>query len=435
MRAAARFNIPETEPWPAPIDAAEVLNEVSETFSRYIILPPGGADALALWAAFTHALDAFEFSPRLTITSPQKRCAKSRLLFLLSYLANKRLVASGISAAAMFRVIQQASPTMFIDEADTFMSGNEDMRGVINSGHAREGAKFVRCDGDDNDPREYSTWAAVAIAMIGKPADTIVDRSIVIEMRRKLKSEKIEKLPRRNKAAFFEPLRRKLRRLANDHADFLSNYDPDMPDALNDRAQDNWSVLFAIAEAAGGDWPQRARDACAKITGKLVEDEDTIGVRLLSDIREAYGARTSIPSADLCAALAEDETSHWAAWGRQEKPITQKALANLLEPFGIVASRDRFNGKQRRSYARDDFEDAFNRYLTEKGGDTPLSNRHSGTSPLKSTKITEPKASQQDERVTFRNGEKHRNNNESDGVTDENLLSPDAWEAEWDRDA
>ena len=42
---------------------------------------------------------------------------------------------------------------------------------------------------------------------------------------------------------------------------------PDMPLGIEDRNADVWEPLLAIAEAAGGDWPQRAREAAIALVG------------------------------------------------------------------------------------------------------------------------------------------------------------------------
>ena len=156
-----------------------------EIFDRYLALPEHGAVKLALWTVHAHAFEASFVTPRLAITSPQKGCGKTTVLDLLSGLVPKPLQAANVTAAAVFRTIEAKRPTLLVDEADTFLAENEELRGVLNSGHTRNGAviRVVEHEGDF-EPRQFSTWAPVAIAKIGKLPGTLEDRSIKLEMRR-----------------------------------------------------------------------------------------------------------------------------------------------------------------------------------------------------------------------------------------------------------
>jgi putative DNA primase/helicase len=363
------LSLPDTEPWPDPVNGATVLDDVSAAFTRHLALPPGAADALALWCAYTHVFDAFPISPRLAITSPEKRCGKTTLLRMLALVCERVLQAANITPAAVFRAIELARPTLLVDEADSFLEGREELRGVLNSGHARDGC-VIRTVGDDHEPRQFSTWAPCAIAMIGRLPDTLADRSIAVPMRRRLPGEQIQRL-RFDKPAQFESLRRRLTRFAVDARRILQQMDPEMPAHLHDRAADNWRVLFAIADAAGGKWPNRARASCFALNAGTETDADTMGATLLRDIQAAFAVKgdpEKLSSADLCQTLADDEASPWAAFGRSEKPITPAALARLLKRFKIAPKVLRNGANVWRGYERDAFTDAWSRYLNP---DTP----------------------------------------------------------------
>ena len=128
------------------------------------------------------------------ITAPEKQCGKSQLLTLIGKLSNRPLVASNITTQSLFRVVEAFSPTLLIDEADSFMRENEDLRGIINSGHTRQSAFAIRCVGDNHEPTRFSTWGAKAISGIGSLPDTIMDRAIIFNLRRKLPGEEVERL-------------------------------------------------------------------------------------------------------------------------------------------------------------------------------------------------------------------------------------------------
>ena len=131
------LDLPTPEPWPDPVDGAALLSEMTAAIRKYAVMEVGSAEIVALWVLHAHALDAFQISPRLAITSPEKRCGKTTALDVVQFLAPRPLSTSNTTAAAIFRTIEAAQPTLLIDEADTFLTNNEDIRGVLNSGHRR----------------------------------------------------------------------------------------------------------------------------------------------------------------------------------------------------------------------------------------------------------------------------------------------------------
>ena len=135
---------PSPEPWTDAVDGAALLTELADMYKKYAVLPPGAPEALALWTLFTYVFDAADVNPRLQLTSPLMRCGKTRVLETLSLLASRPLPASNVSPSAIFRVIEQSAPTMLIDEADTFAKDNEELRGLLNSGHTRRTAFVLR---------------------------------------------------------------------------------------------------------------------------------------------------------------------------------------------------------------------------------------------------------------------------------------------------
>jgi putative DNA primase/helicase len=355
---------PEPEPWPDPVNGAEILSEISATLRRYLVLTDAQATAIALWIAHAYSHDAATISPRLSITSPTKRCGKTTLLSVVQTLAPRALSTSNISPAAVFRVIEAIKPTLLIDEADTFLRGNDDLRGILNGGHNRALARVIRIAGENLEPVVFNIWAPVAIAMIGRLPSTLADRSIEIELRRKRKDEVYERF-RSDRIDHFVILRRKIARWAADHIDTLRNADPEVPEELHDRAADNWRPLLAIADEAGDPWPQLARTAAITLT--RTDTDDAPGIRLLEDIRAlsitAPNRSSGIFTKDLLQALHANEQRPWATWTRG-RPITPHQLSRLLGPFGIPSPRTiRIGQKTGKGYRFDDFADAFSRYL------------------------------------------------------------------------
>jgi 5S rRNA maturation endonuclease (ribonuclease M5) len=350
------------EPWHEPIQPANLLTDIFNTIKRFIVCQDETATAATLWAAMTWFIDAIQVAPLAVITAPEKRCGKSQMLFLLSRLVNRPLVASNITSAALFRAIDAWQPTLLIDEADTFMRENEELRGLINCGHTRESAFTIRVVGDDHTPKQFFVWGAKALASIGKLPATLMDRSITLELRRKRPEETIERL-RHAEPELFRVLAKKLARFAQDHFDTVRNAKPLLPDTLNDRAQDNWEPLLAIAEIAGEKWQQLARTAAIKLSDEA-EQPRSIGVELLTDIYEIIETlRTDrISSADLITALCKDDEKSWSTYNRGH-PITPRQISNRLREFGIMSQTIRVGTSTAKGYLFLQFADAFNRYV------------------------------------------------------------------------
>jgi putative DNA primase/helicase len=353
----------KVEPWGEPIDPGNLLTELSSIIRRFIICPEETADAAALWSAMTWFMDVVQVAPIAVITAPEKRCGKSQLLFLLGRLVNRPVPSSNISPAGMFRLVDAWKPTLLIDEADAFMRDNEELRGLLNCGHTRDSAYIIRLVGDDHTPKRFNVWGAKALAGIGQLADTIMDRSVVLELRRKLPHEEVQRL-RHVEPGLFDDLAAKLARFALDYREAVRMARPALPSMLNDRAQDNWEPLLSIAEVAGGQWPERARQAALRLSVGGA-DGGTVGNELLADIQEVFDARNvqRIKTTDLIDALCEDEEKSWATYNRGKR-ITPKQVANRLKEYGIASKNIRTGDMSpSKGFERIQFEDAFLRYL------------------------------------------------------------------------
>ena len=355
---------PTVEPWPQPVEGAALLHEMVRTIRQFIICNKETATATALWCAFTWVVDYVQVAPLAVITAPEKRCGKSQLLNLIGKLASRPLVAANISPSATFRVIEAYHPTLLIDEADTFFKDNEELRGVINSGHTRQSAYVIRNVGDNHEPTQFSTWGAKAISGIGVLSDTLMDRAIILTLRRKLSGETVQRL-RHADAGLFEKLASKLARFADDNGARIALARPPLPDALNDRAQDNWEPLLAIADCVGGDWPKIARDAALILSG-AEQESVSLSAELLADIQEVFDSKrvAHISSANLIKELCDDDEKSWATYNRGQ-PIKPRQLAKRLAEYGIASKTIRTSSYSTpKGYERTQFEDAFTRYLS-----------------------------------------------------------------------
>jgi len=221
------------EPCSGVVNGFELLNEIVAVFNEYLVLPEGAAEVMALWVIHTYCHDAAWIDPLLAFLSPTKQCGKTTALNLLACIVDKPLPASNCTAATLFRGIQKYVPTLLLDEADTFIKDNEEMRGVLNSGHNKSSAQILRAvpSGDDYDVKPFSTWCPKAVASIGNLPSTLMDRAIVILMQRKKRKDKVRRL-RGDRAHEFEPLRQRCARWALDNLETIKATDPAVPEKL-----------------------------------------------------------------------------------------------------------------------------------------------------------------------------------------------------------
>lgn len=353
--AAELFNDPE--PWPEAVSGLDLLSEIHSAVERYVYLSGKAGDAITLWIMHAHAFRAFQHSPRLNPYSPEKGCGKTTLLDVLQALTPKALRTENVTTAVLFRLIDAQAPTLLIDEYDTFLKDNEELRGALNAGH-RQGGKHLRCEGDDNQIKAFSTFAPVALAGIKELPGTLSDRSIKIRMQRAKPNEIKERFDARTAASLI-PLKRKAARWAQDHLSRLEKADPDMGSLFN-RVADNWRPLFAIAELVGGEWPERIK----QVATELNQDTDTQGtaVLLLEDMKEIFAERDKLTSAEICEHLAGLRERPWPEWNHG-KPINPQQVSKLLRPFGIKPGVIRIGDKTPRGYEASQFVEAFDRYL------------------------------------------------------------------------
>jgi hypothetical protein len=355
-RAAPHTVAPEQ--FPQSVDGAVVLDEITGKIRRYIVVKEGVAEAIALWVVHTHCVNAFPNTPRLGITSPIKGCGKTVLLNVLNCLVSRPIMAANATAAGIYRSMEDGTrPTFFIDEGDTYLPGNSLLRCILNAGHAKHSA-VLRADG------MFQTFAPVAIAGIGPLPETIEDRSICIRLHRRRREEQVEKL-RPEGVADHKRLGQMAARFAADHFHELSEAQPVIPSTLENREADNWHPLLAIAGAAGGDWPKRARELAERLTLANRCSEQSRAIMLLQDIRKAFnqmGREERLPSAELVKYLAELEDRPWREWNAR-KSITPNAIARILAPFDIKPFEMRIGARVVRGYERAQFEDVFARYL------------------------------------------------------------------------
>jgi len=363
-------------------EGAELLAEVHAALTKFVVLPRSeAAVAVALWIAASHAQPAWEHATRLAIKSPLKRCGKSRLLDLVAALAYNVLVSVNISPAALVRSITNSDPpTLLVDEADTIFGtkrqadNNEDLRGLLNAGHERD-RPYTRWDVAARRVEECPTFAMAAIAGIGNLPDTIEDRAVIVTMRRRAPHERVTPFRRRRDRPGLLDLRDRLHEWVRANMKALEGATPGMP--VEDRAADTWEPLVAIADLAGGDWPELARLACKAMTTDAEADaEGSAGERLLADLYEVFGEADALYSKTILDRLHAIEEGPWADW--YGRALTARDLAKLLRPYGVRSRKLREGGTTEplQGYARRDLHEPWLRYVP-----TPAQPEHAAHEP------------------------------------------------------
>jgi hypothetical protein len=208
----------------------------------------------------------------------------------------------------------------------------------------------------------------------------------------KIADEDVEEFDEEEAGPAAEALRDRLEAFALRGVDRLRGLRPERLEGVDPRTKEIAKPLLQVAELAGGEWPARGRRALSELDGGDLEDP-SIGVELLRDIRGVFDALEAdrISSKELRAELIEIEGSPWSEW-RKGNPITQRAITDRLKPFGIRKREVRFGDSTTKGYVREQFEDAWKRYLPQDASQTSNSGNIGSVEPktAPSEPATEP---------------------------------------------
>jgi uncharacterized protein DUF3631 len=384
------------DPWPEPVDGCAVADEVDAKLVEFLYMQKIEYCALTLWTILTHSYQLFEFAAYLVAKSSEKRCAKTRVHDVVAPMCPGAIVATHMRPETLFRTISRFRVPCFLDEAHLYLKKSEDHELVLNNGF-QKGKPIWRLVGDNHEPTQFDIYCPKALNSIGDLQDTIEDRALILHMIRKprnvtvrpwLRAELIE----RNE---LRPIRRRLMRWVDDHAEALQQREPDIPQELyvNDRAIDIWRPLLAIADQLGGHWPERARQAAIMLTSRAVaEAPETEGTELLQHIRSIFypvaglGGRVPKPitvmsAAELTERLVSKPEWPWSTLSNG-RPLSVNRLARMLKTYRFTRQDSQDQGleyseqlkarQQRqggrgvprvRGYWREDLDFVFARYL------------------------------------------------------------------------
>lgn len=361
---------------------ASILEDVVRFVTMYVSFPdPRQADAVALWVIHTWAIGSFDVTPRLSVQAPQRESGKTRLLEAAGVLILRPRFWILPSPAVVYRTLDLGPTSLLLDEVDAIFRGrnadkHDELRAIINEGYSRNGTvprMVFDPDGKSMKVVEFPVFAAVAMAGIGGLHDTLESRSLVIRLQRQHRRGRAAKFRRREVEPRAKALRDRMVLWAGVHADELRAARPQPPVGMSDRAEDIWEPLFAIAELGGEEWRKRADAAALYLAERARSRADDPIVTLLRDVRTVFDGFevNRMHTAPLLGRLIAMDESPWKAWGssrRRDPGLNASDLARMLEEFEIHPKQLRIGEVTGlRGYERADFEDAWDRYLTEPG--------------------------------------------------------------------
>jgi hypothetical protein len=350
------------------IDGAALFDEVYDFLGRFVAYPSESAHvAHTLWIAHCWLMDHWESTPRIAFLSPEPGSGKSRALEVTEALVPRPIHAVNTTSAYLFRKVSDDAgpPTILYDEIDTVFGPkakeHEEVRGMLNAGH-RRGAVAGRCTVRNGVvlTEELPAYCAVALAGLNDLPETIESRSVIIRMKRRAPTEYVEPWRHRINAPQGWPIRDRLEHWSAVSGELLTW--PTMPHGIEDRNADVWEALIAVAELAGGDWPQRARVASVSLVSDASDTKTSLGVTLLADLRLVFGDHDVMATETILGKLRAFEDAPWG--DLRGKPLDARGLSFRLKRYGVHPQTVRTSvNSTARGYRRADLADVWDRYL------------------------------------------------------------------------
>jgi putative DNA primase/helicase len=324
----------EIEPWDEPVNTRALLNELEAQFRRYIVVhDEAAATVITLWICFAWCHEIATFSPILVVQGADTEMAKTTACKVTSLLTPRAHVIVEPTGATLYRFVDRHHPTLIIDDADRLLPRRPDLAHIVNSSWTR-GILIPRWDVSGNthlyDP--FCPKVLSGIDLLAHLAPATRTRCITTQLLPKLAHEQVTSFRRAARDENFLVLRRKLMRWATDSMAAIENANPIMPEGFISRLEENYQLLFAIADLAGGDWPKKARAAAVKLSRE--RNEPSLGKRLLATFYDLFVKHGTLLTSKQVEQLLTADESDWASY-RGRGPINKFEIAQLLRPYGI----------------------------------------------------------------------------------------------------
>ena len=386
-------------------DGGALLDAVETVLRRHVAFPSDALVAVVVaWVAHCWLIEAFDTTPRLAVLSPEKGSGKTRVLEVIEPMLPSADLLITPSSSVLFRMIDAAEGRycVLLDECDAYLGARklsdeqEQVRAIVNSGY-RRGASVARNEvsGKDWKPRRFAVFAPVALAGIGDLPDTILDRSVVVAMKRRRPQDRVSPWRERMKEGL-RPLQDQLAEWGEAHINEAVALDSDphfLPDGIEDRTADVWGPLIITAAVASARWHQRLVDASTELIASTQTRSASLGVRLLSDIHVVFNNRNVEA---LLKALHDLEDAPWG--DLRGEPIQSRFLSRKLGDYDVAPRLLNLGGDERaRGYSvhhdtngTGGLSDAFARYLAIPPGEsvTSVTPVPTGTPRVSVTSVT-----------------------------------------------
>jgi hypothetical protein len=361
------------------------VSKLEATFRNYLALDAGLPLVLALWTLATQVFDCFDAFPYLAVTSPTKRCGKTRLAEIIEHLAANTLRTVGITPAALFRSIQLAtlegeSLTLIIDEAEALRTRSDRSAAlleILNAGY-RSGQCVRRCERDSEghfELRDFNTYCPKVLVLIGELPETLADRCIPVRMRRAGPKDMLQRFRYARARYHVRPFLKDIAKWAEASKTRVKRYYRTHGlEFLKDREEELWLPLFSVCAVAAPERLKELEVVAGQLAAVKASAEGTeIGVTLLKDIRDVFDRMQEgrITSSTLVYELVHIADGPWQSWSRG-RGLEPRSLARLLRPFRVEPHNLRLEDQIVKGYERSDFTEAWARYLAPEASATPL---------------------------------------------------------------
>jgi hypothetical protein len=377
---------------PSAAVSTAVITSVEAFIRRFLVLPTAAYLPVATWFVATHVAESFGVFPYLNLTSPEKRCGKTRGLELGQLLCAKAVVDIFPSPSALFRMMEDC-PTVLLDEVDQILKSKgplsetqQSLVGILNAGYKR-GATVPRSAPNGNGKfklERYPVYGPKAFASIGSLPGTITDRSIVVRMQRKSRKQKLERflLPRVEPEA--AALRTSIEGWAENNRALVEDAYKEMADLdyLSDRDAEIWMPLFAVCAVCEPERVPDLKKAALTLCGAKAGDaeESSTSLRLLRDVRDVWPSGDRILTVDLLERLRELPESPWVEYDLKDWRLAKLVSGYEIRPQTIRLHqpvRVKVKGEDKdmdrgKGYYRSEFESAWDIYFSSSLPSSPI---------------------------------------------------------------
>lgn len=360
-------------------DSKGLLRQLECLFSRFLALNAGLSLVLALWTIATHLHEHFDAFPYLAITSPTKRCGKTRLCELLGLVCFQPLPTVSISSAALYRLLKLGKRTLLIDEAEYLSRKNDErasiLREILNAGY-RKGQSVWRCKQTTTkagkkesvtnyEPEPFDTYCPKTLVLIGRLQDTLADRCIEIRMERRAGAQ-LERFRFARVQAEATGLRQAVELWAKNHSqaiqDYYQNNDVTF---LRDREAELWLPLFSVCAITAPDCLAELQATAIRLAAAKADDEPgDYGILMLKDLREAFAQTDAdrLSTSEILLTIKSNQDRPWGSWSNG-RGVNSQTLSRLLRPFGIQPQNIRLEDNVVKGYLRESLQEPWERYL------------------------------------------------------------------------